>query len=141
MKIKIPFVFVWIGLVCAISFIEAWLKFTAPGVTLTIGLAIGQVVFNALNKVELVMAFTIGVLIMMEKPKAILENALFILATLILLIQTFYVLPVLSARIDSYLSGNTPPASNLHGIYVLQEIIKVLALVIYGLYELNKLNK
>lgn len=42
----------WVGLVCAISFMEAWLKFQAPGVTLTIGLSIGMKVFTALNRVE-----------------------------------------------------------------------------------------
>jgi hypothetical protein len=34
--------FVWLGMVLAISFLEAPLKFRAPGVTLPIGLAIGR---------------------------------------------------------------------------------------------------
>ena len=38
-------VFLWIGFVSAISFMEAWLKFRAPGVTLTLGLGIGRLVF------------------------------------------------------------------------------------------------
>lgn len=29
---------------------EAWLKFRAPGITLPLGLGIGKLVFNALNK-------------------------------------------------------------------------------------------
>ena len=41
--------FVWLGMVLAISFIEAPLKFTAPGVDLRIGLGIGRIVFRALN--------------------------------------------------------------------------------------------
>ena len=41
--------FVWLGMVLAISFIEAPLKFRAPGVTLAIGLGIGRLVFRALN--------------------------------------------------------------------------------------------
>lgn len=40
----------WIGFVCAISFLEAWLQFQTPGVTLPIGLGIGKLVFGALNK-------------------------------------------------------------------------------------------
>ena len=32
--------FIWIGFVSAISFMEAWLKFRASGVTLPIGLGI-----------------------------------------------------------------------------------------------------
>ncbi len=48
--------FVWLGMVLAISFIEAPLKFRAPGVTLQIGLGIGRLVFRALNGVELLLA-------------------------------------------------------------------------------------
>ena len=44
--------FIWAGFVCAISFMEAWLKFRAPGVTLPVGLSIGRLIFSALNKVE-----------------------------------------------------------------------------------------
>ncbi|RYG21549.1 MAG: hypothetical protein EOO07_02375, partial [Chitinophagaceae bacterium] len=51
--------FTWIGFVCAISFLEAWLKFRAPGVTLPIGLGIGRLVFAALNKVEWIFAVAI----------------------------------------------------------------------------------
>jgi len=38
--------FVWIGFVCAISFMEAWLKFRAPGITVPLGLGIGRLVFQ-----------------------------------------------------------------------------------------------
>ena len=34
--------FIWLGFVGAISFMEAWLKFCAPGVTRPIGLGIGK---------------------------------------------------------------------------------------------------
>ena len=46
----------WIGFVSAISFMEAWLKFRAPGITIPLGLGIGRLVFNALNKIEWVLA-------------------------------------------------------------------------------------
>jgi uncharacterized membrane protein (DUF485 family) len=39
-------VFLCIGFVGAISFMEAWIKFRAPGVTLSIGLGIGKLVFG-----------------------------------------------------------------------------------------------
>ncbi|HQO86046.1 MAG TPA: hypothetical protein PKX84_00190, partial [Bacteroidia bacterium] len=46
----------WIGFVSAISFMEAWLKFRAPGITIPLGLGIGRLVFNVLNKIEWVLA-------------------------------------------------------------------------------------
>lgn len=48
--------FTWLGMVLAISFLEAPLKFRAPGVTIPIGLGIGRLVFRALNAVEAVLA-------------------------------------------------------------------------------------
>jgi len=136
----VPLVFLWIGFVCAISFMEAWLKFTAEGVTLNTGLAIGKVVFGALNKVELVLALSLSVIIALKKIKAS-WNILFFIALIILLFQTFYILPILSERINAFLAGKTPPNSNLHSYYVLLETIKVVSLIIYGLYESNQLNK
>ena len=52
MPIALIITFLWIGFVCAISFMEAWLKFRAPGITLPLGLGIGRIVFDALNKME-----------------------------------------------------------------------------------------
>lgn len=46
--------FVWLGMVLAISFLEAPLKFRAPGVTLPVGLGIGRLVFRALNAADVV---------------------------------------------------------------------------------------
>ena len=59
MPIALICTFLWIGFVCAISFMEAWLKFRAPGITVPLGLGIGRLVFNALNKVELVFAIVV----------------------------------------------------------------------------------
>ena len=54
-------IFIWIGLLGGISFLEAWLKFRAPEVTLSIGLGIGKLVFGALNKIELLLAILISI--------------------------------------------------------------------------------
>ena len=43
-------------MVLAVSFLEAPLKFRAPGVTLPIGLGIGRLVFRALNSAEALLA-------------------------------------------------------------------------------------
>ena len=59
--VAVAAVFVWLGMVLAISFLEAPLKFRAPGVTLPIGLGIGRLVFRALNGCEVVLAAAIVV--------------------------------------------------------------------------------
>ena len=57
--VAVAVIFVWLGMVLAISFLEAPLKFRAPNVTLQIGLGIGRLVFRALNTVEVVLAIVI----------------------------------------------------------------------------------
>eukprot|EP00897_Mesotaenium_endlicherianum_P008776 jgi/Mesen1/7927/ME000422S07082 len=44
---------VWIGMVFSVSCMAAWLKYTAPLVTMPVAMSIGGVVFSALNKAEL----------------------------------------------------------------------------------------
>ena len=51
----------WLGMVVAISFLEAPIKFRAPGVTLPVGLGIGRLVFKALNGVEIALLLLLGV--------------------------------------------------------------------------------
>ena len=52
---------IWLGMVLAISFLEAPLKFRAEGLELRVGLAIGRIVFRALNIAEVVWAVVIAV--------------------------------------------------------------------------------
>ncbi len=59
--VAVAAIFTWLGMVAAISFIEAPLKFRAPGVTLQIGLGIGRLVFRALNIAEAILAVAIVV--------------------------------------------------------------------------------
>ncbi len=130
--------FLWIGFVAAISFMEAWLKFKAPGVTLTVGLGIGQLVFGALNKVEWLLASIILVQVLAYiSPKFIQTHGLFLLVILILVLQTFWLLPALDKRVSLRLAQVPVPNSNLHLIYVIGEIIKVTALIFYGLSHLS----
>ena len=125
--------FLWIGFVCAISFMEAWLKFRAPGVTLPIGLGIGRLVFSALNKVEWVFAFAIiGSLLLSKYPFFTFQNALYFMPLILLAIQTVWLLPALDARAVLHIQGQVVPPSNLHFFYIGIEVIKVIFLTIFG---------
>ena len=133
-------VFIWIGFVGAISCMEAWLKFRAPGVTLPIGLGIGRLVFFALNKVELVLCFIIVINILLYKEKIFsIGHLSFLIPLGILILQTFWALPTLDARAELHISGQTPQPSNLHFYYVGMEVTKIISLTVYGL-SLFKIN-
>ncbi len=135
--VRLPVAFsaalLWIGFVCAISFMEAWLKFRAPGITMAQGLGIGRLVFNALNKVEWAWAILIFLQLLFSKtPFFTLSHIGFFIASALLLVQTFWLLPALDARAQLQLEGLLLPASLLHVYYVGMEVIKVAALLLFG---------
>jgi hypothetical protein len=124
-------VFVWLGMVLAISFVEAPLKFRAPGVTLRIGLGIGRLVFRALNVFEYVFAVVIAAaLFTHETPLAL--NVALCGAVGALLTQTIVVRPLLSRRTSAVLDGDEGRRSKAHFAFVGLEVVKVAALVWTG---------
>ncbi|MCZ8284405.1 MAG: hypothetical protein O9353_03030, partial [Bacteroidia bacterium] len=127
-------IYLWIGFVCAISFMEAWLKFRAPGVNLQIGLGIGRIVFNTLNKVEWVFAIALVISLFNSKDTIYApSNLFFYLPLVLLIIQTTWLLPALDTRAQMHIDGKVVPASNLHLYYVGIEIIKTIFLFIYSI--------
>ena len=131
-------VFIWLGMVAAISFLEAPLKFRAPGVTLQVGLGIGRLVFRALNMCEVVLAAValVGVVL----GRAPLSAAIAVLVAVAALgAQVVLVRPALSRRSDAVLADAETAAkaagggrSRAHLFYVGFEAIKVVALLAGG---------
>ena len=140
--LALPSVFLWIGFVCAISFMEAWLKFRAPGVTLRLGLGFGSLIFKALNKVEWVFAILIAIdLFLLHRGIGMnLPRILFLAALLILLTQTLWLLPALDARIPLYQQGLDVPSSPLHFYYVGTEVVKVVCLFMIGIHFIRSIR-
>ncbi|MEQ6903730.1 hypothetical protein [Nocardioides sp. YIM 152588] len=125
---------VWLGMVLAISFLEAPLKFRAPGVTLQLGLGIGRLVFRALNAAELVLAATVVLAAIIAGVGAAAAIAVGV-AVVLLLAQLVLIRPTLTARSDAVLEaapGTEPPRSTAHYWYVGAEVAKVLALLVGG---------
>jgi hypothetical protein len=123
--------FVWLGMVLAISFLEAPLKFRAPGVTTVIGLGIGRLVFRALNVAEVLLAVLVvlGVVLAgVPTGPAVLVGVLVVL----LVAQLAGVRPVLNRRSDRVLAGEDVPRSRAHLAYIGLEVVKVAALVVLG---------
>lgn len=135
-SVSIAAIFIWIGFVSAISFMEAWLKFRAPGITLPLGLGIGRIVFNALNKVEWALAFIIFLNLFFKSNSVFTTvNMIFSLTVIILLLQTFWLLPILDNRAELYIQGKDVQASSIHFYYMGMEVIKVIALFIIGFFQ------
>lgn len=134
MPIALICTFLWIGFVCAISFMEAWLKFRAPGITVPLGLGIGRLVFNALNKVELVFAIVVLINVFWQTSDILKwQNLAFAVPIALLPIQTFWLLPALDTRAELHIQGQFVPPSNLHFYYVGMELVKVVGLSLFGI--------
>ena len=132
MAVAAAVTFIWFGMVLAISFLEAPLKFRAPGVTVPLGLGIGRVVFRALNGVEVVLATVVVVSLVLGAPGAVA-----IVGTAVavgsLLVQLAAVRPVLTRRSDRVLAGeDTGARSRAHLVYIGLEVVKVVALLVLG---------
>lgn len=137
LQIAIPFV--WFGAVAAISFMEAPLKFQAPNITLPLGLGIGRLVFQALNVIEIAMALVLVFSIFIAQPKDRNPVWLFNLTLIVLILQTAWLLPALGLRSDLIIAGGIPTPSDLHMIYIILEVIKLLLLFALG-WTLAKQN-
>lgn len=114
----------WLGMVVAISFLEAPLKFRAPGVTVPVGLGIGRLVFKALNGIEIGLLVVLSAASFAARPGAAPVILLGCIVA-VLTIQIAVVRPLLSQRSDRVLAGETVARSRMHWVYIGLEVAKV----------------
>lgn len=131
--VQVSVAFVWLGMVLAISFVEAPLKFRAPGVTIPIGVGIGRLVFRALNSVEAVFGLALIVtLLLPTAAQSWWSAALVVAACLILAAGAGIVRPAMDRRVRQGEIADGVPRTSLHLWYVLLELLKVFALIGIG---------
>ena len=122
---------VWLGMVLAISFLEAPLKFRAEGLDLRVGLAIGRIVFRALNIVEVGCAVVVAVCLTIAGPSTMVLTLAAVIA-MVLAVQLLLVRPQLNQRSARVLAGEDAPRSRAHHAYIACEVLKVGALAALG---------
>jgi len=141
-SVAIAVIFIWIGMVLAISFLEAPLKFRAPGITTQLGLGIGRLVFRALNSCEVAFAIVSLSAVAFGSLTASTVGAItpgvaigVLVAVSALGVQLVAVRPGLTKYSDGVLAGTTPARegrSRAHHVYVFLEMVKLLALLAAG---------
>lgn len=136
LQIAVPFV--WFGMIGAISFMEAPLKFRAPNITLALGLGIGKLVFQMLNRIEIVLAILLLISLLLQRPAENFAFYLFGAIIVLLLLQTIWLLPLLNARAEQIINGIAAPPSNDHLIFVMFEALKFLLLFVLGVSLLKQ---
>ncbi|WP_098730141.1 hypothetical protein [Brevibacterium epidermidis] len=119
---------VWLGLIIGISLIEAPLKFTAPGITIPLGLGIGRLVFGVMNWVELVIAvILLWALLKSGVDRAYRGVACGLIAVLI--IKVIVIRPLLNQRTDAVLAGVDDGGSALHLFYIAADGLLIVGLI------------
>jgi hypothetical protein len=121
----------WAGVTIGVSFLAAPAKFMAPNLSLSVAMEIGQEEFHALNLVETGFALAALGLAAFARRGRLIWLGIGVAAVLVAG-QGLWLLPVLDARAEMIIQGETPPAAPWHALYVVAEVLKLLALLITG---------
>jgi hypothetical protein len=134
---KYLIILIWSGMVLAISFMEAPLKFQSELVNTRIGVSIGSIIFTALNRVEVTFLLIYSILSLASNnfKRSYLLHGLIA----ILLIQTLLLLPYLDDRALQIMNQQPLKDSSLHIYYVILEVINVIVLLWISIYQIKKL--
>ena len=130
LQIAVPFI--WFGMIGAISFLEAPLKFQAPGITLALGLGIGRLVFQTLNIIEIAFAVMLVVSFLVSRPSGLFVKAAAAVVVTLLALETVWLLPAHDVRAEAVIQGTAAPFSQMHLLYIAFDAIKFLLLFALG---------
>lgn len=124
----------WFGMIAAISFIEAPLKFQAPGITIPLGLGIGRLVFAALNIVEAMILLAITLLSFWPVSARIAGSRLLVWFGLLVVfaVKVALVRQPLNARTDLVIAGAEAGQSPWHYIYIACDLATMVLAVVFA---------
>jgi hypothetical protein len=123
--------FTWFGMTAGVSLLATPARFSAPLMTRPVAFDVGAVVFAVLNKAEFV-ALIILLIVVRVSGRAAQWWAVCGLLTLILVAQSAWLLPELTARAGMVASGIEPPPSIAHAAYSTLELCKLMLLFACG---------
>jgi hypothetical protein len=127
----------WLGLLLGVSFLATPVKFLAPSLTLPVALDVGRQTFTAFNRVEIVLA--VALLACAAIGHVRIGVGLAAILLVLVALQTFWLLPVLDARVEVILHGGVPPASGLHVLYIWADALKAALLVASAVVAFRRL--
>jgi hypothetical protein len=115
---------VWLGLLIGVSFIATPVKFLAPSLSLQVALDVGRATFAVWNIVEWAMLGIVALLAVAGRVGKFFTLSLALLLFM-MLIQTFYALPILNQRVATIIAGGRPDPSSDHLFYIVVEVTKL----------------
>jgi hypothetical protein len=127
----------WAGIVIGVSFIATIAKFNAPSLTRAVALDVGAHTFAMLCRIEWGL-FALLALMIVVAGFGRLRIVLLALLLAILLLDSFWLFPQLTARTALVAAGQPLPPSPLHSIAVASQSAKVLLLALFAVAEARR---
>lgn len=127
--------FAWFGMTAGISLLATPVRFGVSSMSRPVALDVARSVFQALNKAELMALVLLLIVVRISERAARWWGVCAVLA-LIVIAQSAWLLPELSARTDLVMSGGTPEPSYLHATYSVLELAKLAILFVSGMVAL-----
>lgn len=124
-------IMLWAGVLIGVSFLAAPAKFGAPGLSLPVAMEVGRREFGALNLAEIALAVVTLALAAYARAERTIWLGLG-LAAMIVVLQWLWLLPVLDARAELIIQGETPEPAIWHALYIGAEVVKLLVLLVIG---------
>jgi hypothetical protein len=135
-QILSAFFFIWAGLLCGVSFVATPAKFLAPSLPLAQALDVGRWTFHVLAQIEWGLV-TLGGLLVAGAWRADMQGgrvviALLVLIVIILVVETFWLRPLLDERLLKIVAGQSVAPSQQHTLYIALEAAKLAQLLTAG---------
>jgi hypothetical protein len=121
----------WAGLAVGVAFVATPAKFAAPSLTLPVALDVGRHTFALANRLELAVLAAAIVSALLSRRR-LTWLCLLAAPAAVVLAQALWLIPALDARVVAILAGQAAPPSDLHGLYIAAEAVKVAALLAAG---------
>lgn len=144
-QVRYPFVFAvlcfWLGLMLSISFLETPLKFQVPSMTLPVALELGKLMFGVSTNIQLLLAGAVTLNFLLVKRYLTAGIIIsYILLVILLLLEKFWMLPILNVRADMLASGKAVQPTSLHDYFIYAEVGKLI-LIVGGIFLQLKMIK
>lgn len=114
----------WAGLIVGVSFIATPVKFMAPHLSIPVALEIGRATFSVFNKIEWIICLAtifLTISVHEDSMKWLFTGGFVSL----LLLQTFWLLPILDIRATQVIVSGSGSPGILHWLYIIADILKI----------------
>ncbi|CAM2851615.1 hypothetical protein DRF59_01040 [Chryseobacterium flavum] len=127
------------GVFVTVSFLETPMKFQVPGMTLPAALGLGMLMFGISTKIQCLFLVLI-IITMLITRKKYTKTDFIIIAVLfaVLIIEKFWMLPVLDSRAHLLSVGKPVSPSEMHTYFIYAESFKTFFLLTAIIFQFTK---